>query len=130
MILYRLSLMALGPALVVASRYASLIQNAPSGISFTIPQKSDSRSAWNKFVRPHQRSVIHVQDIHGFRGHGGKKTNAKSAAAILGAHQRTAGGTGYENITTTTAYGTQYATKVHWSGRPMYLLLDTGSSDT
>ncbi|KAK3396806.1 acid protease [Sordaria brevicollis] len=80
--------------------------------------------------------------------------NRRSAASILGQHQRrlrqnsvrTAAhhhhhdpssdsdgeGTayGYENVTVTTAFGTQYAVSVHWNSVPLLLLLDTGSSDT
>lgn len=58
------------------------------------------------------------------------KSGARSAAAILGAHQRKVGGTGYQNITATTAQGTQYAIKVAFRGFEMMLTLDTGSSDT
>ena len=58
------------------------------------------------------------------------KSGARSAAAILGAHQRKIGGTGYENITATTAQGTQYGIKASFRGFEMILTLDTGSSDT
>ncbi|KAK5653457.1 hypothetical protein OQA88_8943 [Cercophora sp. LCS_1] len=130
MLLHSIAVVALSSAVIASSRHASIIQNASPGISFTVAQKSHSSLIWSKFTRPHRQAAVHAQTIHGSRGIRGKKTNAKSAAAILGAHQRATGGTGYENITTTSAYGTQYATEVNWSGRPMYLLLDTGSSDT
>lgn len=100
---------------------------APPGISFTAPNLKaiQSWSVSNTRFAPHRGTSI--QKIHGLRG----KTNGRSVAAILGAHQRqVGGGHGYENITTTNAYGTQFAIELEWSGRPLYLLLDTGSSDT
>jgi hypothetical protein len=51
-------------------------------------------------------------------------------AALLGAHQRKSGGGGYENITSTTAYGTQYAVKMVVNRTPMLVILDTASSDS
>ncbi|KAK3938865.1 aspartic-type endopeptidase [Diplogelasinospora grovesii] len=73
------------------------------------------------------RTTGNVQSIHGYRG---SRTNSKSVAAILGAHHRRTASTGYENITTTTAYGTQYATVARWGNHSMMMLLDTGSADT
>lgn len=68
------------------------------------------------------------QVVHAHRGSG---TNSKSAVAILGAHQRQLGGVGsYENITSTTAYGTQYAIQLSLHDTPLMFVLDTGSSDT
>lgn len=66
--------------------------------------------------------IVHV--------HRESKTNSKSAAAVLGAHQRKLGGSGYENITSTTAYGTQYAIQLTFHDMPLMFVLDTGSSDT
>jgi len=94
----------------------------PPGISFKTPKTTRWRGSSTKFS--HRGASI--QKIHGLRG----KTNGRSVAAILGAHQREVGGHGYENITTTNAYGTQFAIEIKWSGHPLYLLLDTGSSDT
>ncbi|EGO56101.1 hypothetical protein NEUTE1DRAFT_83089 [Neurospora tetrasperma FGSC 2508] len=59
-----------------------------------------------------------------------RAVNRRSAASILGQHQRQGSAYGYENVTVTTAYGTQYAAEVHWNSVPLLLLLDTGSSDT
>lgn len=67
------------------------------------------------------------QQLHALRR---TRTNARSVAALLGAHQRQVGGYGYQNITTTTAYGTQYATPLVWNGTPLMMIVDTGSSDT
>ena len=56
--------------------------------------------------------------------------NSKSAAAVLGAHQRRVGGIGYQNITSTSVYGTQYGIELQVRDTPLTVLLDTGSSDT
>jgi hypothetical protein len=60
----------------------------------------------------------------------GARSNTRSVAALLGVHQRKNGGSGYENITSTTAYGTQYAIEMLFHKDPMMVILDTGSSDT
>ncbi|KAK3320423.1 aspartic peptidase domain-containing protein [Cercophora scortea] len=99
-----------------------VLKNAPPGISFKTPKATHPWTAIEVTSPTHN-----VQRLRSFRG---SKTNARSVAAILGAHQRQVGGFGYENITTTTAYGTQYATDVTWNGFRTMLLLDTGSSDT
>ncbi|KAM7205843.1 Aspartic peptidase domain containing protein [Rhypophila sp. PSN 637] len=110
---------------------ATVLENPPPGIIYTRPEplsniKGSTRSrAWSKssWIRP----TGNVQKIQGV---GGSKTNSRSVAALLGAHQRQAGGFGYENITSTNSYGTQYATRVLWDGFPMDLIIDTGSADT
>jgi hypothetical protein len=89
------------------------------GISFKLT-KGHRHSTADKVTPDHQR-------VHALRGDG---TNARSVAAILGAHQRQVGGHGYQNITSTTAYGTQYAIDCTVADTPLKLLLDTGSSDT
>ncbi|KAK1751155.1 aspartic-type endopeptidase [Echria macrotheca] len=108
--------------LVAAFPHADVLKRAPPGIRFQTPKGTHPSLSFSKLA---ETSHNH-QRIHGVRS----KTNARSVAAILGAHQRQVGGTGYENITVTNAYGTQYATEVTWSGVPINLLLDTGSSDT
>jgi hypothetical protein len=85
-----------------------------------------------KLTKGHRSSTAdkvtgNFQHVHALRGDG---TNTKSVASILGAHQRQVGGTGYQNITPATTYGTQYALDVTFGGVPLSLLLDTGSSDT
>ena len=106
---------------VAAYPHADVLKAPPPGVRFKV-LKGTHPWTFSKYTQ----TTKNVQKIHGFRS----KTNSKSVAAILGAHQRQVGGYGYQNITTATAYGTQYATEALWSGRRMYLLLDTGSSDT
>lgn len=53
-----------------------------------------------------------------------------SAATTLGRVQRTHGGHGYENITSTSAYGLQYNVEVLFNKKKLLLYLDTGSADT
>lgn len=92
-----------------------------------------------KLTKSHRSSTpdkvtSNFQYLHAHRGAGSgtttKSVNTKSVASILGAHQRAVGGTGYQNITSSTAYGTQYAVDVLFADQPLKLLLDTGSSDT
>lgn len=105
--------------------HAQVLKHAPPGISYKIPKAIQPLSS-TKFTKASQ-NVQKLQVLHPGRA---MKANPKSAAAILGAHQRHAGGFGYENITSTSAYGTQYAVEALWDGRPLSLLIDTGSSDT
>ncbi|KAK3343508.1 aspartic peptidase domain-containing protein [Lasiosphaeria hispida] len=115
-------MVALSSAVAAYPHVSDALHTTPPGVSFKSP-KGTHPWTFSKFTK----MTHNVQHMHGFRG---SKTNAKSVAAVLGAHQRQVGGFGYENITTTTAYGTQYATNVLWNGHRMSLLLDTGSSDT
>ena len=110
---------------VAAQPHAKVLKHAPPGISYKMPKATHPWLS-TKYTKASQ-NVQKLQAVHAGRS---MKSNSKSAAAILGAHQRHAGGFGYENITSTSAYGTQYAVEALWDGRPMSLLIDTGSSDT
>jgi len=117
-------LAAVALSVLVVGRHPSEILDAtPPG--FNIQAAKAIQPSWG-FAR-HTQQTHNVQKLHGSHG----KTNIKSVAAILGAYQRLSGlGYGYQNITPTNAYGTQYATEVLFNGHPLYLLVDTGSSDT
>jgi Eukaryotic aspartyl protease len=93
---------------------------ASPGITYQVPKGTHPWNPVKATTKPRQN----FQRLRGFRS---AKTNGRSVAAILGAHQRQFGGFGYENITTTTAFGTQYAAETIWN---LMLLLDTGSADT
>jgi len=108
--------------LVAAIPHENVLGNAPPGIAFKVPKTSRHRAP-AKLSRPSQNTIR----IQGFTR---AKTNSRSVAAVLGAHQRQVGGFGYENVTSANAYGTQYAVSVLWDGFPVSLLVDTGSSDT
>ncbi|KAM7189416.1 Aspartic peptidase domain containing protein [Naviculisporaceae sp. PSN 640] len=120
---------------VVATPFDPLLRSPPPGIKYTRPRavstsmrkESESTTYRPSTKSSHLRQTTSVQKIQGL---GGAKTNARSVAAVLGAHQRSVGGFGYENITSASSYGTQYGIQVLWDGFPMYLILDTGSSDT
>ncbi|KAL2262573.1 hypothetical protein VTK26DRAFT_903 [Humicola hyalothermophila] len=105
--------------------HSELLRNVPPGISYKIPKATRPWSS-TKITQASQ----HAQPLRALHPGRAIRSNPKSAAAILGAHQRYAGGYGYENITTTSAYGTQYAVEAHWNGHPLWMLIDTGSSDT
>ncbi|KAK0634280.1 aspartic peptidase domain-containing protein [Bombardia bombarda] len=93
------------------------------GIGFKIPKATHP---WTAAAGLPKQSK-NVQRIH---SNCGSKTNSKSVAAIIGAHQRQVGGYGYQNVTSTSAFGTQYAIEAVWNGTRMMLIVDTGSSDT
>ncbi|KAL2160700.1 hypothetical protein VTH06DRAFT_896 [Thermothelomyces fergusii] len=80
----------------------------------------------SKRVTEPSQHVQMLRPIHSDR----PMKNPLSAAAVLGAHQRLVGGFGYQNITSSSAYGTQYAVDVLFDKRRVSLIIDTGSSDT
>ncbi|KAK1834610.1 aspartic peptidase domain-containing protein [Podospora conica] len=115
--------LAISPTLAGRSRHEEVIDAAPFGISFTAPEAIHPKIPTSRLFH----STATTQRIHGSHS---SRTNLKSVAAVLGAHQRQVGGFGYENITSTSAFGTQYSIEVDWDNHTMSLLLDTGSSDT
>lgn len=123
-----------GGTLAAATPYVNVLDHPPPGIKYTRPVPPSSNEASTR-CRPPWTKTSHIpqtQNVQRIQGIGGaaSKTNSRSVAALLGAHQRQVGGVGYENITVTNAYGTSYACQVLWDGFPMYLIVDTGSSDT
>lgn len=62
--------------------------------------------------------------------HDEPKHGRLSVIAALSRAQQKHGGHGYENITTTSAYGTQYGVEVAFKKQRLVLALDTGSADT
>ncbi|PHH84804.1 hypothetical protein CDD83_1347 [Cordyceps sp. RAO-2017] len=75
------------------------------------------------------RTARHLSRLHIIKG----EPSAHSAASILGRvlrtppsrHEHT-----FQNISRAGAFSTQYAIQCAWDGLPVWLLLDTGSSDT
>lgn len=127
-LLYGLLHSALATVPVLAARpLAEILKQAPPGIRYEMPKAAHP---WTSIKNTTPKTSPHVLHLHPAQGAQSKKTNARSVAAILGANQRRVGGSGYENITSTSAYGTQYAVEVLWDGLPVPLLIDTGSSDT
>lgn len=88
---------------------------------------ASSRPPTNRKTKSRAKTTKNVSRIHGHRG---LKSGSRSAANVLGSLQRKFGGTGYENITSATAFGTQYAISVTLEDQDFWLILDTGSSDT
>lgn len=112
---------------LATQRRADALKNAPPGISYKIPKATHP---WSSSSAKITKASQHVQQLRPVQAGRATRFNPKSAAAILGAHQRLVGGFGYENVTTTSAYGTQYAVEALFNGHQMSLLIDTGSSDT
>lgn len=107
-------------------RHAAALKDAPPGISYKIPKATHPWSS-AKAVKVASQHVQQLRPVHRAPF---SRFNPRSAAAVLGAHQRLVGGFGYENITTTSAYGTQYAIEALFGVHQMSLIIDTGSSDT
>ncbi|KAK3386740.1 aspartic peptidase domain-containing protein [Podospora didyma] len=110
-----------------AHPHQDVLNAPPPGFSYRIPQGTHP---WTSSAAVKTNKHKHSENVQKIRAFRGGKTNARSVAAVLGAHQRQVGGFGYQNISTTTSYGTQYAAEVTWHRQNLWLLLDTGSSDT
>lgn len=115
-----LFLIAIGtttPRFAISKRF-----EAPPGIEYY--QATNLRPSWS-YVKDQpvitSQKLVRVSSI---------RRNTKSAASVLGAHQRQVGGYGYENITSLNAYGTQYGMTLSINGVPMLMTIDTASSDT
>ncbi|KAK1773066.1 aspartic peptidase domain-containing protein [Copromyces sp. CBS 386.78] len=94
----------------------------------TITRSGNRRSAVS-VLGQHQRRLKQnaIRNTHGSGGGGGQHGSGGSSGDSNGDE---GSAYGYENVTVTTAFGTQYAVEVHWNSVPLLLLLDTGSSDT
>ena len=111
---------------MATQRHADTLQDAPPGISYRVATGTHQWSSSKKIATTSQ----HVQTLRPIDTGRAGKVNPRSAAAVLGVHQRLVGGFGYQNITTTSAYGTQYAVDAHLGGHQVSLIIDTGSADT
>lgn len=85
-------------------------------------QRSSKRNATDRFRKTRNYSHLHA--------YSGQRSGQLSATRRLGGAQRAHGGTGYANITATSAFGTQYGVGVTLGQQRLLLDLDTGSSDT
>ncbi|GAB1312608.1 Aspartic-type endopeptidase-like protein [Madurella fahalii] len=110
---------------IVGHRYAELLKHAPPGICYDIPKATHPWKSMKNTVLKTSQYVLQLRPIQTTHA-----IKAQSVAAILGANQRRVGGDGYENITSSSVYGTQYAVDALWDGLPLSMLIDTGSSDT
>src|SRR5690606_5465546 len=102
---------------LATQRHAAALKDAPPGITYTTPEATHP---WSSTQLAKDASQ-HVQQLRPARTGRSNKFDPRSAAALLGAHQRLIGGFGYENITTTAAYGTQYAVETIFGGHHMSL---------
>lgn len=98
-----------------------------SGIEFTQPSLKTHKSAAEKRAKDRFQATKHWAPLQAYKG---PRSGHMSATNTLGHVQRKYGGSGYENITSTSAYGTQYGVDVKFNNQRLTLALDTGSSDT
>lgn len=71
--------------------------------------------------------AMHYQEIKPVKA----KTASRSAASALrAARSKTPGGGYYQNVTALLDASTQYALQVEWDDQALWLIFDTGSSDT
>ncbi|CAN8104402.1 unnamed protein product [Discula destructiva] len=106
------------------------IHNALSplpGITFTQLPSNSRRSVSENRSKNRFRETENWAPLHAYHG---PRSGHMSVTNALGRVQREHGGTGYENITATTAIGTQYGVEVRFNKQKLLLDLDTGSSDT
>lgn len=97
------------------------------GIRYRQPATNSQRSASEKRAKDRFQTTEHWTPLHAYRG---PSSGHMSATHALGSVQRKYGGSGYENITSTGAYGVQYGVEVKFNKQKLTLALDTGSSDT
>lgn len=125
------ALAAVGAAAVATQQnHVQALNDAPPGITYKLAKGMQSSSKWSYLPAKATKAAPHVQQLRPIRADRATSFNPRSAAAVLGAHQRLVGGFGYENITSTSAYGTQYAVDASFNGHQLSLIIDTGSSDT
>jgi hypothetical protein len=81
-----------------------------------------------KAVRDPVPDVIakRYQPLKAFQG----RTAGHSAASVLGQAQKHSVSADYQNVTALTPWSTQYAIEVLWDDELLWMLFDTGSSDT
>lgn len=116
-------------ALPVRSVYQRDVSSALAplpGIKFSQPSPN-SKPMSDKRAKDRFQHTENWTPIHSYKG---ARSGRLSAAATLGRLQRMYGGHGYENITSTNAYGLSYGVEVTFNSQPLVLTLDTGSSDT
>lgn len=118
---------------------AGLAIAAPSGLIGT-PSVSewDVSKPLNGFTFQRAKAVsnpisdkptLHYSKLSSIKGHSGNHNAVSSLAQIL-RNPPSHGQHTYQNITTAGNFSTQYAIECGWDGVPIWLLLDTGSSDT
>lgn len=97
------------------------------GIKFSRSRSKSRKSTAEKRAKDRFQATDHWTPLQSYRGH---RSGFASATNKLGNVHRKHGSSGYENITSTSAYGTQYGVEVKFNKQKLTLALDTGSSDT
>ena len=75
------------------------------------------------------RPATRVSKIVGLKGHDGHRSLVSTLGQVLRTPP-THGQHSYQNISSAGSFSTQYAIECGWDGNPVWLLIDTGSSDT
>ncbi|KAG5925866.1 hypothetical protein E4U42_003861, partial [Claviceps africana] len=103
---------------------------APPGWDLSKPLNGFTFERAKAHVQPTaDKQTARVSRISSIRGRSGNRHAVSSLVSVL----RTPPSHGqhtYQNITTAGTFSTQYAIQCGWDGVPVWLLLDTGSSDT
>ncbi|KAL7892491.1 aspartic peptidase domain-containing protein [Trichoderma sp. SZMC 28014] len=79
------------------------------------------------------RTTMHFSHLKGIKARPGQQHSGVSALSRLRSSSSSTPGSikqSFQNISALTAASTQYAIQCGWDGVPVWLLLDTGSSDT
>ena len=101
--------------------------NTPAGVDLSSPMKGVSFQRTKATRKPAVDSpAVHYQSIKPFKG----RVAGRSAADALRMAGSQIPGSGYQNITALTDHSTQYAIEALWDDEPIWLLFDSGSSDT
>lgn len=101
--------------------------NMPADVDLTSPMKGVSFQRTKATRKPAvDAPAVHYQSIKPFKG----RVAGRSAVDALRMAGSQIPGSGYQNITALTDYSTQYAIEALWDDEPIWLLFDSGSSDT
>lgn len=97
------------------------------GIKFTQPNPHARRSASDKRAKDRLQLTDNWTPLKAYHG---PRAGRMSVLNTLGHLHREHDGHGYENITASNVYGSQYNVDVWFNKQKLSLVLDTGSSDT
>lgn len=120
-------LRALGAGILGLNGVLARGVNMPAGVDLSSPMKGVSFQRAKATREPSvDAPATHYQAIKPFK----TRISGRSAADVLRMAGSQVPGSGYQNITALTDHSTQYAIEALWDDQPIWLLFDSGSSDT